>query len=225
MFLPLFPRKFSTLTTLCAAVLAIFLACESIAEPAPRPAPTVASPRFADANVLLIVLDTVRTDALSCCGGPEGVSPEIDRLASESLLFENGIAVSSWTLPTHASILTGLYPRSHGAQATKDGPGAIRQRKNRPVTALKPAVSTLAEVLAANGYETAAFFSNYWWLRPIFGIHQGFQTFFSRGPNARVQDADSPLGAYQKKFRQQQAQRVRQGKAIDSDAKGAEMPR
>ena len=153
------------------------------------------------------------------------MSPAIDRLASESLLFENGIAVSSWTLPTHASILTGLYPRSHGARATKDAPGAIRQRKNRPVTALKPAVSTLAEVLTANGYETAAFFSNYWWLRPIFGIHQGFETFFSKGPTAKVEGPNSPLALYRRKFRKERAARLRQAKATDPGPADAEMLR
>ena len=96
-------------------------------------------------NVLLIVVDTLRADHLSVYGYARPTSPNVDRLASNGLLFKNAVSTSSWTLPSHASMLTGLYPHSHGAEAEDN---------------LGTGFRTLAEALAADGYTTAAFSAN-----------------------------------------------------------------
>ena len=67
-------------------------------------------------NVLLLVVDTLRADALSCYGGKEIQTPNLDRLASEAHLFKNAISPSPWTVPSMASILTGLSPLTHNAK-------------------------------------------------------------------------------------------------------------
>ncbi len=65
-------------------------------------------------NVIFIVVDTLRADHLGCYGYPRPTSPTIDRLAKEGVLFEKAISQSSWTWPATATLLTGLYPYTHG---------------------------------------------------------------------------------------------------------------
>ena len=101
-------------------------------------------------NIVLIVLDTVRADHLSCYGYSRPTTPNLDRLAARGVRFENVIAPSSWTLPAIASIFTGLLPHQHGANwgdALASGPW------------------TLAKILQAKGYETAGFNAN-----PFYGL-------------------------------------------------------
>ena len=69
-------------------------------------------------NVLLIIVDTLRPDFLDSYGAEWGASPTSDRLAAGGAVCENNLGQSTWTLPCTASILTGLYPSSHGAVAT-----------------------------------------------------------------------------------------------------------
>src|ERR1700752_4646086 len=65
-------------------------------------------------NIILITIDTLRADHLGCYGYKQNTSPNIDRLASRGLIFRNAFATAPITLPSHASILTGLYPAHHG---------------------------------------------------------------------------------------------------------------
>lgn len=97
-------------------------------------------------NILVIVIDTLRADHLSGYGYGRQTSPNLDILASQGVLFENAIAPSSWTLPSHASMLTGLYPHQHGAETLE---GQLNQQS-----------PTIAEALRALGYRTAAFSAN-----------------------------------------------------------------
>jgi arylsulfatase A-like enzyme len=113
-------------------------------------------------NVLLIVLDTVRADALSCYGNPRTTTPYIDRLATEGVRFENAYATCFWTLPSHASLLTGLYPTQAGATSETNH--------------LPERMTTLAESLAEAGYRTSAVVRNAW-LSAERGFGQGFETF------------------------------------------------
>lgn len=110
-------------------------------------------------NLLLYVIDTLRADRLGCYGHPGGLTPSIDAFARQALLFERAYAASSWTKTSMATILTGLPPRSHGAQRRED--------------ALPPSVTTLAERLRTSGYDTAAFVTNPN-LASAFGFDQGF---------------------------------------------------
>jgi arylsulfatase A-like enzyme len=124
-------------------------------------------------NVLLLTLDTTRSDALGCYGGPRARTPHLDALAAESVLFRQAIVNTPYTGPSHASMLTGLYPPQHG----------LRDFLN---DAVPDAVTTVAEILKAGGYETAAFLSSYV-LDRRYGLAQGFDVYscdFWHGPPA-----------------------------------------
>jgi arylsulfatase A-like enzyme len=65
-------------------------------------------------SILLISLDTLRPDHLGAYGYERATSPRLDTLASQGVLFENAVSPAPWTLPSHASLFTGLYPSHHG---------------------------------------------------------------------------------------------------------------
>ena len=96
-------------------------------------------------NVVLITLDPFRADALGIHGNTGGHTPNIDSLADESTVFSNALTPIGTTHPSHASMFTGLYPKNHGVRWNGDG--------------LDEGFTTLAETLAGEGYETAAFVS------------------------------------------------------------------
>lgn len=91
-------------------------------------------------NVLLIVMDTVRADRLSCYGYERPTTPELDALAREGVRYPHFYATSSWTVPSHASLFTGLY--------------AARHRATQEFARLRNEFATLAEVLSDAGYQT-----------------------------------------------------------------------
>jgi arylsulfatase A-like enzyme len=66
-------------------------------------------------DIVLVVLDTVRADRLSCYGNSIEMTPNIDRLAEAGVVFENAISTAPWSIPSHASLFTGCYPLTHGA--------------------------------------------------------------------------------------------------------------
>lgn len=113
-------------------------------------------------NVLLISIDTLRADALGCYGNSEK-TPAIDSLAARSVLFENTISQVPLTLPSHATILTGLFPPQHGI-------------KNNEIFVLPEKVTTLAEIFQKNGYKTGAVVGSFA-LDSGFGIAQGFDQY------------------------------------------------
>jgi arylsulfatase A-like enzyme len=126
--------------------------------------------------VVLISIDTLRADRLNSYGyRVREVSPEIDRLADEGVLFETHITASAWTTPAHLSLLTGLSPSAHGVMA------AISQiwdrlRFGQPAPRLADEHETLAEVLSARGYATAAFTGGRT-VDPRIGFDQGFDLY------------------------------------------------
>jgi arylsulfatase A-like enzyme len=97
-------------------------------------------------NILWIVLDTVRADHMSCYGYPRQTTPFLDRLAAESVVYTKAIANANWTVPSHASMFTGLAERQHGA--------------SRKHAWLDDKHLTIAELLSDNGYMTASFSNN-----------------------------------------------------------------
>jgi arylsulfatase A-like enzyme/Flp pilus assembly protein TadD len=119
-------------------------------------------------NVLLITVDTTRADHLGCYGRTNAQTPNMDRLAREGVLFRRCSTCSVQTLPSHCTIMTGLYPYVHGV------------RRNG-TEQLPPAAVTLAEVLKQAGFATAAAVSAYV-LDPRFGIAQGFDTYHAVPP-------------------------------------------
>ena len=64
-------------------------------------------------NVILIVLDSVRADHMSCYGYDRPTTPNIDRIAEDGIVYDRAYSASCWTLPSHASLFTGLYPSKH----------------------------------------------------------------------------------------------------------------
>ncbi len=114
-------------------------------------------------NVLLVTLDTTRRDRLGAYGNRSGLTPSLDALAAQGATFEDARTQVPITLPSHATILTGLPVLGHGV------------RENGSM-ALDGSATTLAEVLSGQGYETAAFVSSFV-LDSRFGLDQGFGTY------------------------------------------------
>src|SRR5256885_2865000 len=119
-------------------------------------------------NVLVIVLDTLRADHLSSYGYSRPTSPEIDRIASQGVLFENAIAPCSWSLPSHASLLTGRAPSGHGMQNVQPMPWLGWGKKSLN------GYPTLGEALEQRGYGTGAFSANRVYFTRNVGLGRGF---------------------------------------------------
>ena len=115
-------------------------------------------------NIVLYVVDTVRADRLGVYGYEKPTSPRLDAFAAGAVLFENAYAQSSWTRPAVASLFTGLLPPAHRT---------VGRRSVLPEDAI-----TLAEILAANGYEGMGLVRNPNVSR-AFGFAQGFARFRS----------------------------------------------
>jgi len=130
------------------------------------PAPVPGSP-----NVLVIVVDTLRADHVSSYGCNRPTTPEIDRLAREGTLFENAVATSSWSLPSHASLITGRYPFEHRLQAVEREPWL--GWGNTSLAALP----TAGEAVQKLGYRTGAFSANRTYFSADLGFGRGFLHF------------------------------------------------
>ncbi len=120
--------------------------------------PVATNPR---PNILIIMWDTVRADRLSCLGYEKETTPRIDAFAKNSLVFNNMLSTSNWTVPSHASIFTGLDPDLHGAVGSRAW--------------LDDAHLTLAERLGQAGYETWLFSANPF-VSSKHNLTQGFAT-------------------------------------------------
>ena len=114
-------------------------------------------------NLLLITIDTLRADRLSCYSKEHLTTPHIDSLASRGVLFTRAFAHTSTTLPSHANILLGTTPLFHG----------VHDNSNFIV---RPEFTSIAEHLKAHGYSTAAFVGAYP-LDSRFGLSQGFDLY------------------------------------------------
>jgi arylsulfatase A-like enzyme len=138
-------------------------------------------------SIILVSIDSLRRDNLGCYGYQPETSPFLDELAAEGIRFDNAISTTSWTLPAHAAMMTGLYDSTHGLldNGLRLGEGHL----------------TLAELLAGEGYQTAGFFGGPY-LHPTFGLGQGFETYQScmttthdKAPDAAVRHgARAPSG-------------------------------
>ncbi len=117
-------------------------------------------------NIVLVIVDTLRADAVGCYGSRDALTPNIDRLAAGGIRFERVVSQAPWTAPSIASILSSRYPSEHGEGARRVARG------------VDPA--SLAEILARRGYRTAAFVEVEW---PY--LRRGFQTFDNTIPDFR----------------------------------------
>jgi arylsulfatase A-like enzyme/Flp pilus assembly protein TadD len=137
------------------ALILIFLALTTLAQtPAIKP------------NVVLITIDTLRADRLGCYGYTKAQTPNLDRLASEGILFANAVSHVPLTRPSHASIFSGLYPFEHGIHDNIASP-------------LNSKIPVLAETLKQNGYRTAAFVASFV-INSQSGLQRGFDQYADR---------------------------------------------
>ncbi len=123
-------------------------------------------------DILLITIDTLRADALGFAGNTQVQTPVLDRLARQGLVFRNAHAHNVVTLPSHANILTGLYPYQHGV---RDNAGFR----------LEAGFPTLATWLKARGYATGAFIGAFP-LDSRFGLSRGFDVYDEGYPRGRT---------------------------------------
>jgi arylsulfatase A-like enzyme len=148
----------------------LILSCQVACTDAPRGrAPRAAVP---DVNVILISVDTLRADRVNSYGYAERrITPHMDALARDGILFENHITSSPWTTPAHLTLFTSLSPSAHGVVR----PFSEQQMQLRQgvVESLPESRTTMAELLAAQGYRTAAFTGGSS-LDPRLGFGQGF---------------------------------------------------
>jgi arylsulfatase A-like enzyme len=121
-------------------------------------------------NILVIVVDTLRADHVSGYGYERPTTPNLDRIAQQGVLFESAFSTSSWTEPSHASMLTGRYLYEHGADLYKR---------------LDDRYPTIAEALQARGYRTAVFSANFRVFCRRLGFGRGFHHFedYYRSPD------------------------------------------
>lgn len=131
-----------------------------LAKPAPSGATIPAPPAAGSPDVVLVVLDTVRAQNVSAYGYVRNTTPTFDRLAGEGALFLDATAPATWSLPSHASLFTGLFPSVHGCHAEH--------------RFLKADIPALPEIMAQGGYETFCFTANPH-ISENFGLTRGFQ--------------------------------------------------
>jgi arylsulfatase A-like enzyme len=190
-------------------VAAMICACSDRQAP-PAPAPGEEAPLVEGApsspvpppSVVLVTLESARADRLGPYRAGARVSPQLDQLAADGIVYGNAYTPSNTTLAAHASLLTGRLPARHGAGEAPDGaialpdvvgtPEGWQHRRAHPLPA---AVPTLAEALRAAGYATAAVVSGPWLVR-AFGLGRGFDLYEDRGvetlagrPGADVTDS------------------------------------
>jgi arylsulfatase A-like enzyme len=138
-------------------------------------------------NIVLVTLDTTRADRLGCYGYARPTSPRLDALAREGVVYQRAYAPSTWTLPSHASLFTGKYPKSHGARYDPDGPLVLGRSIEGPADwdrirarGLGASERTLAEHLSEVGYRTGAVVGGPW-MKRVFGLARGFEHYDDSG--------------------------------------------
>jgi arylsulfatase A-like enzyme len=131
-------------------------------------------------NLILVSIDSVRSDHVGAYGYDRDTTPNLDRLARDGVVYEQAVSTSSWTLPSHMSMLTGLAPSVHGVVS--------RNHKLAKDTLYLP------ELLARAGYETRAVVT-WWFVSRLFGFDRGFHTFRMREQAEATEVVDLALAA------------------------------
>jgi arylsulfatase A-like enzyme/uncharacterized membrane protein YbhN (UPF0104 family) len=180
-------RPSVAISLLLAAVIGGFVAGRLVPLTPPSRSAAAAAPAvLADRpNLILVMVDTLRADHLSCYGGEHAVAtPNLCRLATDGGTLFNGFSHASWTKPATASLLTSLVPTSHQAMSK--------------TAALPDEIETLAEALQGHGYATGGIVSNTN-LTEAFGFSQGFDEYQYLGPDYLfgAEESSSKLVLYQ----------------------------
>jgi arylsulfatase A-like enzyme len=173
-----------------AAAATSLLAAIGCSEPPTHPVPDPTSPP----SVILIVIDTLRVDFLGCFGFDGPISPNLDALGQRSVVFERCSSQAPWTTPSVASMMTSLYPEAHGVRLGPDDPRTLSEWRQRWTRAIPDETVTLAELLRARGYRTAAFVANTWMTGDL-GFDQGFEVFDTSAADRRDRDASALLAS------------------------------
>jgi arylsulfatase A-like enzyme len=129
-------------------------------------------------NIIIVLIDTLRADHLSCYGHARRTSPNIDALAARGRLWERSVSPAPWTPPSHASLFTGTYPSRHGV--------------DRSHLILDPSLTPLPEVLKRHGYRTYGVSSNYWLSRET-RFDRGFDEFAHSWQLVQTHGTNKPL--------------------------------
>ena len=137
-----------------------------------QPGPRASTKARLTGSLLLVTLDTTRADRLGCYGYEKASTPALDGLAAGGVRFAHAVSSIPLTLPSHATLLTGLYPPEHGLHFNTSG-------------SLNGQIETLAEVLQDHGYRTAAFVSAFV-LDSRYGLTQGFGRYDDSLPEVGV---------------------------------------
>ena len=157
--------SFIVKTIACLSLSFIALVQDTLAENQQQP------------NVALIVIDTLRADYLPFYGFEYNTSPFMAKLAAKGVVFENSFATSSWTAPSTASILTGLFPNQHGVIMGRRSSRKLHEHQpDFKLNALPEEVTTVGEVFHGAGYNTFAVTDN-GNIRRDAGFSQGFDSF------------------------------------------------
>jgi arylsulfatase A-like enzyme len=166
------PLRHALALALAAPIVvgAVLASARELPLPPSRPSAGTAS----QSNIVLVVMDTVRADHMSVYGYARQTTPWLKELAREATLYRRAMAPANFTLPSHASIFTGLYARSHGA--------IWFPPRSSNALPLDGKFETLAEILRRQGYRTFAAVANAVFLRRDYGITQGFELFDVREP-------------------------------------------
>lgn len=144
-------------------MLALLSACTTTA-PSPKNKP----------DVLVVVIDTLRADALSAYGNTRSTTPQMDLLAESGVLFTDVTFPASWTWPGHASLFTGEPHWVNGARTrTVQSEGISGDDDLASVTPMRTDIPTFADLFSAEGYRTVASSQNSW-LDPSLGLMRGF---------------------------------------------------
>ena len=117
--------------------------------------------KLAKPNLILISIDCLRSDHLGTYGYERNTSPNLDRFAEDGVVFETAVSTSSWTLPTHMSMMTGLMPSFHGATKWEK---------------LDRSVPYLPEILADHGYQTTGV-ASWVYVSQVYGFERGFDVY------------------------------------------------
>ena len=165
-------RIFSPPLAIALLILVVgggWIVAGELARPPARNSPRAPSAALAARpNVILVMVDTLRADHLSCYGGAYTPTPNLCRVAADGGTIYNGFSHASWTKPATASLLASLVPSSHQTMAK--------------AAALPSEIDTVAEAFQKSGYETGAFVSNTN-LTEAFGFAQGFGEYHYLGPD------------------------------------------
>ena len=137
-------------------------------------------------NIILISIDDLRADHLGCYGYKRNTSPHIDSFAKRNIIFKNCYVHQPWTLPSHISMLTSLYPITHGVDMSHS---------------LEPAIVTLAEVLKNEGYMTMGFVGVGVWMDAKYGFSQGFDHYNAGKPEESAEDKNKFIRKYLEKHK------------------------